>query len=141
MVPSFLVIHPIDSPCSSFPIDPAILENIPTIVLTEAEKSICPATQKAPNNVEHQYSIQFVIETFVAGMVVTVRVFEEDLCIFDYTRLYVRVINQGHCGRYKLQTKYGILDRLLPTRELKRVDDPTLAGMISISNYIHAHIL
>lgn len=119
----------IDSPSSSIPIDPAILEPIPTIVLTAAEESILSAAQKARDDMANRYTKRFVIETFAPDTIVTVRVPKEDRGTLDHARLYARVINQPHRGRYKLQTEHGILDRLYPTRELNRVDNPTLAGM------------
>jgi len=99
------------------------------ITLTEAEESVLAAQQKVRDNIAYRYNKRLVIKIFAPDMIVTVQVPREDGGTLDHARLYARVLEQPHPGRYRLQTEHGILDRLYPTRELNQVDNPTLVGM------------
>jgi len=63
----------------------------------------------------NRYNKRFAIETFVTDTVVTILIPKEDRGTLDHPRLYARVVDQQHPGRYQLQTEHGILDRLYPT--------------------------
>ena len=71
-----------------------------------------------------QYAKRYEIEIFVTGDIVTLKFPGGSGGVrtaTDYRRLFctVRKVFQAH--RFELQTKYGVLDRLVPTRELKKV--------------------
>ena len=95
------------------PIDVAIL-NTPSIILTEAERSIVAAVEKSREKIAQRYHKKYAIDTFVTDTLVTVLIPKEDRSTLDHTRLYARVVDQPHPGRYQLQIEHGILDRLYP---------------------------
>jgi len=113
------------------PIDPAIL-NTPSIILTEAEGSIVAAVEKSREKMAQRYNKKYAIETFVTDTLVAVLIPKEDYSTLDHPRLYARVVDQPHPGRYQLQTEHSILDRLYPTGVLNRVPNPELVGMLSL---------
>jgi len=98
-----------------------------SITLTEAEESIIPAAQKARDQMATRYNQRFVIETFEPNTVVSVRIPREDRGTLDYSRLYAKVLEQPHPGRYRLQTEHGVLDLLYTIGDLNRV--PAVIGM------------
>jgi len=124
------------------PIDPAIL-NTPSIILTEVEGSIIAAVEKSREKMAQCYNKKYAIETFVTDTLVTVLIPKEDHGTLDHLRLYARVVDQPHPGRYQLQTEHGILDQLYPIGVLNRVPNPELVGMLSLlfSCLYYSHIL
>ena len=98
-----------------------------TIPLTSIEQSVLAAGARARNKMANQYNKHFVIDNFETDAIVSLRIPKEDRGTLDYSRLYARVLQQPHPGRYQLQTQHGILDRLFPTGELNRV--PPLIGI------------
>ena len=83
---------------------------------------------------------RFAIETFVTDTVVTILIPKEDRGTLDHPRLYARVVDQPHPGRYQLQTEHGILDRLYPTGVLNRVPNPELVGMSLLFSYTYIYL-
>lgn len=79
---------------------------------------------KARDQMAQQYAKSHEIEVFIIGDVVTIKLPGGSGGVRtapDSRRLFctVRKVLQAH--RYELQPKYGVLDRLVPTRELKKV--------------------
>lgn len=80
-------------------------------------------TFKARDQMAMQYSRSHEIDIFVAGDIVTLRLPGGSGGVrtsTDSRRLFCSIRSVPH-NRYELQTRFGVLDRLVPTRELKRV--------------------
>jgi hypothetical protein len=62
------------------------------------------------------------IEVFSIGDIVLVKLPRVDRTATDQRKLFARVIGKDHQPpRHRIQTQFGIVDRLFPTRELKSV--------------------
>lgn len=68
-----------------------------------------------------KYSRNHKVVTFEIDQVVTLRIHKEDRATTDNHQLLCMIKEIPHEGRHKLQTKFGILDRLYPTSELNVV--------------------
>jgi len=80
-------------------IDPAIL-NTPSIILTEVEESIVAVVEKSHEKIVQRYNKKYAIKTFITDTLVIVLIPKEDHGILDHPRLYSRVVDQPHHGRY-----------------------------------------
>ena len=109
----------------------------PSIILTEAKRLIVAVLKKSREKIAQCYNKKYAIETFVTDTVVIILIPKEDRSILDHPRLYTRVVDQPHPGRYQLQTEHGILDRLYPTGVLNRVPNPELVGMSLLFSYTY----
>ena len=76
-----------------------------------------------------KYSKSHTIETFSQGEIVTIKLLQGTRTSTDNKRLYAQVISDPKLHRYLIQTTHGIINRLLPTKDLERV-------LLSIANSI-----
>jgi len=74
--------------------------NTPSIILTEAEGLIVAAVEKSREKMAQCYNKKYAIVTFVTDTLVTVLIPKEDCGTLDHPRLYARVVDQPHPGRY-----------------------------------------
>jgi len=72
--------------------------NTPSIILTEAERSIVAAVEKSREKMAQHYNNKYAIETFVTDTLVTVLIPKKDHGTLDHPRLYARVVDQPHPG-------------------------------------------
>lgn len=98
-----------------------------SVVLTDIEESVLGAAHHTRAKMANRYNKRFSAIIFENNSIVALRIPKEDRGTLDLPRLYARVVDQPHEGRYQLQTQYGILDRLYPTGELNRVS--SIVGM------------
>jgi hypothetical protein len=87
-------------------------------------KRVRKKTLKARDQMVMQYSKSHEIDVFAVGDIVTLRLPGGSGGVrtsTDSRRLFCSIRSVPHEHRYELQTKFGVLDRLVPTRELKRV--------------------
>jgi hypothetical protein len=61
------------------------------------------------------------INTFVTGDIVTIKLPCGTRTSTDNKRIFARVFAMPKPSRYELQTKYSVIERLMPTKELERV--------------------
>ena len=76
---------------------------------TELEQALRPAAAKARERSQRKYNRQHVVERFIAGDIVTLKIPREDRAATDSTRITCCVLAESYPNRYKLQTKYGVL--------------------------------
>ena len=92
-------------------------------------------TRKALNqsrkSMAKRYSKHYEIDEFVAGDIVALKLPKGARTTTDMRRIFGRILSVPHNHRYEVQTEYGVLDRLLPTRELMRVPK-SLANSIPV---------
>jgi hypothetical protein len=87
----------------------------------EVLQTVLENTAKAWEKMMKKYTKNHTIETFVAGDIVTVKL-PCDVCTStDNKKLFAWVLGQPKPNRYKLQTEYGVIERLMSTKELERV--------------------
>jgi len=98
-----------------------------SVVLTDIEESVLGAAHHTRAKMANRYNKRFSAITFENNSIVALRIPKEDKGTLDLPRLYARVVDQPHEGRYQLQTQYGVLDWLYPTGELNRVS--SIVGM------------
>lgn len=87
-------------------------------------KRVRTKTLKARDQMVQQYAKSHEIEVFTIGDVVSLKLPGGSGGVrtaTDSRRLFCTVRQVPKAHRYELQTKYGVLDRLVPTRELKKV--------------------
>jgi hypothetical protein len=87
-------------------------------------KRVRKKTLKARDQMVMQYSKSHEIDVFAVRDIVTLRLPGGSGGVrtsTDSRRLFCSIRSVPHEHRYELQTKFGVLDRLVPTRELKRV--------------------
>ena len=75
----------------------------------------------AKGKMVQKYSRKHKIEVFVPGDVIALNLPPGTKTSTDNKRVWAKVIAEEHPNRYRLQTKWGILKTLVPTRELNRV--------------------
>jgi hypothetical protein len=74
------------------------------------------------------YTKAYTIDQFTAGDVVTVKLPRGTRTSTDNKKIFAQVLSVQKPNRYKLQTQYGVIERLLPTKELERV--PLSMGIV-----------
>lgn len=94
---------------------------------TELEQALQPAAAKARERSQRKYNRQHVVERFIAGDIVTLKIPREDRAATNPTRITCRVLAESYPNRYKLQTKYGVLSNHYPVTQLLRVPDSASA--------------
>ena len=92
---------------------------------TELEQALQPAAAKARERSHRKYNGQHVVERFIAGDNVTLKIPREDRAATDPTRITCRVLAESYPNHYKLQTKYGVLSNHFPVSQLLRVPNST----------------
>jgi hypothetical protein len=87
-------------------------------------KRVQKKTLKSRDQMVKQYNKSHEIDVFAVKDIVTLRLPGGSGGVrtsTDSRRLFCSIRSVPHEHRYELQTKFGVLDRLVPTRELKRV--------------------
>ena len=92
-------------------------------------------TLRARAKMVQKYSRKHKIEVFVPGDVIALNLPAGTKTSTDNKRIWAKVIAEEHPGRYRLQTKWGILKTLVPTRELNRVKK-VIADSLEMEEYM-----
>lgn len=87
-------------------------------------------TQNARARMTEKYSKRHDIDHFEVGDIVSLKVPREDRAATDNRRLFARVLEEPYSHRYKVITASGIIRRLIPTKELKAVDEALWSDII-----------
>ncbi|RFU26806.1 hypothetical protein B7463_g9535, partial [Scytalidium lignicola] len=87
-------------------------------VIQKAQQS----TQKARVRMVEKYLKKHDIQHFDIGDIVSIKVPREDRTVTDNRRLFGRILDEPHSHRYKVITQSGIINRLMPTKDLRVVD-------------------
>ena len=98
------------------PIDPRLIQEQANITAQVQQFQEGVRTQ-----MKKKYSRNHKVVTFEIDQVVTLRIPKEDRATTDNHCLLCMIKEIPHEGRHKIQTKFGILDRLYPTSELNVV--------------------
>ncbi|RFU23828.1 hypothetical protein B7463_g12511, partial [Scytalidium lignicola] len=69
-----------------------------------------------------KYSKRHDIQHFDIGDIVALKIPREDRTVTDNRRLYGQILDEPHPHRYKVITQSGIINRLMPTKDLGVVD-------------------
>ncbi|RFU25793.1 hypothetical protein B7463_g10543, partial [Scytalidium lignicola] len=80
------------------------------------------AMQKARVKMVEKYSKNHNIQHFEPGDIVSVKVPREDRTATDNQRLFGRILDEPHSYRYKVITQSGVINRLMPTKDLGVID-------------------
>jgi hypothetical protein len=94
----------------------------------EILQSVCVRTTKARDRIVRKYSKAYTIDQFQNGDVVTIKLPRRTWTSTDNRKVYGRVLAVPRPNQYKLQTEYGVIEQLLPTKELERV--PLSMGIV-----------
>jgi hypothetical protein len=78
-------------------------------------------TEKSRNRMVEKYSKRHEIEVFAVGDIVTLKLPRGTRTSTDNRRVFGRVLGMPHRDRYEVQTEFGVVDRLIPARELAPV--------------------
>jgi len=87
----------------------------------EVLQAVLDNTAKARNKMMKKCSKNYTIKTFVAGDIVTVKLPRDIRTSTNNKKLFARVLSEPKPNRYELQTEYGVIERLMPTKELEKV--------------------
>ncbi|KAH8820753.1 hypothetical protein F5884DRAFT_827092 [Xylogone sp. PMI_703] len=88
------------------------------------------ATQKARVKMIQKYSKRHKVEHFKPGDIVAIRIPKEDRTSTDNRTLWGRILTEPHSHRYKIATQYGVLNRLMPTKDLGIVNKHLWSSII-----------
>ncbi|KFY32501.1 hypothetical protein V493_00138 [Pseudogymnoascus sp. VKM F-4281 (FW-2241)] len=89
------------------------------------------ATQRARISMVRKYTKKHDIQHFDIGAIVSIKVPREDRTSTDNKRLFARILEEPYPHRYRILTASGIIQRLIPTKSL-RVVEQALWGDIVI---------
>ena len=90
---------------------------------TELEQALQPAAAKTHERLQRKYNYQHVVERFIAGDIVTLKIPCEDHAATNPTRITCCVLTESYPNSYKLRTKYGVLSNHFPVSQLLCVPD------------------
>ncbi|KFX97269.1 hypothetical protein O988_04944 [Pseudogymnoascus sp. VKM F-3808] len=85
------------------------------------EKAVA-ATQRARVSMMQKYTKKHDIQHFEIGAIVSIKVPREDRTSTDKKRLFARILEEPYPHRYQILTASGIIQRLIPTKSLRVVD-------------------
>lgn len=108
-----------------------VTSDLPTSDLLQ---TVARNTLKAREKMVKKYSKSHQIEVFSPGDIVTVHLPKGTRTSTDTKSIWGEVIAQEHPHRYRIQTKWGVLKLLVPTKELNRVDN-LVANSLDPSEY------
>ncbi|RFU29545.1 hypothetical protein B7463_g6793, partial [Scytalidium lignicola] len=87
-------------------------------VIQKAQQS----TQNARIRMVEKYSKKHDIQHFKIGDIVSVKIPREDRTATDNRRLYAQILDEPYPHKYRIITQSGIINRLMPTKDLSVVD-------------------
>jgi hypothetical protein len=109
---------------TDIPVDPALQNNTGSItqdpVITEDPVllRVRQNTTNARQRMVRKYEKRHKVTEYAQGDIVAIKLPRETRTNTDNKRLFGRILAMPYKDRYKLQTIYGRIDRLMPTREL-----------------------
>ncbi|KFY98789.1 hypothetical protein V498_01230 [Pseudogymnoascus sp. VKM F-4517 (FW-2822)] len=80
------------------------------------------ATQRARVSMIRKYTKKHDIQHFEVGAIVSIKVPREDRTSTDNKRLFARILEEPYPYRYRILTALGIIQRLIPTKSLRAVE-------------------
>jgi hypothetical protein len=87
------------------------------------------ATIKSKDLMVAKYAKQREIEEFAIGDIVSLNLPRGTRTSTDNRRVFVKVLAMEHPYKYRIQTEFGVIKNLIPTRELNRLPDSVTRGM------------
>ena len=93
------------------------------------EKAIA-ATQRARISMVRKYTKKHDIQHFNIGSIVSIKIPREDRTSTDNKRLFARILEEPYPHRYRILTASGIIQRLIPTKSLRVVEQALWSDII-----------
>jgi hypothetical protein len=92
-------------------------------------------TLRSREKMVKKYTYKHKIEVFIPGDVVALNLPAGTKTSTDNKRVWAKVVAEEHPSRYRLQTKWGILINLVPTREINRISS-VVEATLAMDEYI-----